>query len=487
MAQKQKNCIVKRGGTYSVRVMIPKDIRHLYGGKREKLKALGTSSPVKARELGAEAVSSILWEFNFARQYKELPSDSRSEQGGSPSRNLKSLPNTVGSPFKPSVYSEILFETPSGAANSVPTVLEAFDMYEAENPRGVSADTFRQSRLIVRLFSEFLGKNPPVTLITKANVRQWKIALSEWPVRANEVSELKGLSFPEAILVCRDLWGARVRPCISRKTINKYLSALGGFCSWLTAATDYLTSNPVDGMYHKLDKSERKVLPFSNEQLSSFFRSPIYSGCKSDEEDFLPGDLLVRDYRYWLPLIALYSGARLGEIAQLETADVKQLHGTWVFHITREGSTKKTTKTPGSQRVVPIHPKLIEFGLTELHASRLNAGCERLFPEIECDTRGQISGRPSRWFGRYMARVGLREGNKFNFHSFRHTATDALRRAGYTDDQIAPLLGHAKVTMTARYGIEPVGTVRQRRDMIAAIDYDLDLSHLIPQARVEAA
>lgn len=478
MATKQSNNIVKRGGTFSVRVMIPKDIRHIYGGKREKLKSLGTSSHAKARELGFFAVSDILYEFDLVRRHGKLPTPQLVEDIQAATTPIP-VPAVEAAGFQASAFSARLFPAaPGSAGKEIPTILEAFEMYQAENPRGVTADTFRQSRLIINLFSEFLGTNPPVTAITKAAVREWKAALTEWPVRANEVAELKSLSFPEVILACRELWGAGVRPCITRKTVNKYLSALGGFCSWLTAATDHLPTNPVDGMYHKLDKTERKVFPFSSDQLKTFFNSPIYTGCESDEKDFLPGDARVRDYRYWLPLIALYSGARLGEIAQLLTADVKQLHGTWVFHITREGSTKKTTKTAGSQRVVPLHPTLIELGLLDLQAARVSDGSERLFPEIEYDKRGQISGHPSRWFGRYMARIELREGNRFNFHSFRHTATDALRRAGYTDDQIAPLLGHTKVTMTARYGTEPVGTIRQRADMIGAIAYDLDLSQL---------
>lgn len=487
MGQKQANNIVKRGGKYSVRVMIPKDIRHIYGGKREKLKALGTSSHSKARELGHEALGEILYEFYFVRKHRRLASP-QELHGDDLAVNVLPAPEPATGEYQASQYSEHLFDRPQdGASERTPTILEAFDMYKAENPRGVSADTFRQSSYIIRLFSELLGERPPVTLITKASIRKWKLALAEWPVKAKEVAELKGLTFPEAILVARGLWGPGVRPCVTRKTINKYLSALGGFCSWLTAATDYLPANPVDGMYHKLDKTERKVFPFSPDQLKAFFSSPIYTGCASETVDFLPGEVEVRDYRYWLPLIALYSGARLGEIAQLLTADVKQLHDTWVFHITREGSTKKTTKTAGSQRVVPIHPKLVELGLLDLHAARISEGTERLFPEIEHDTRGQVSGHPSRWFGRYMARIELREGNRFNFHSFRHTATDALRRAGYTDDQIAPILGHTKVTMTARYGTEPVGTISQRTEMITAITYDLNLTRLLPIEIGEAA
>jgi hypothetical protein len=40
-----------------------------------------------------------------------------------------------------------------------------------------------------------------------------------------------------------------------------------------------------------------------------------------------------------------------------------QLHDTWIFHITEEGSNLKSTKTAGSTRVVSVHGELTELGL----------------------------------------------------------------------------------------------------------------------------
>jgi integrase len=177
-------------------------------------------------------------------------------------------------------------------------------------------------------------------------------------------------------------------------------------------------------------------------------------------------------------LMALYSGARLGELAQLLTDDVKQVDGHWVFHITEEGCTAKTTKTKGSERIVPIHSQLINLGFLDFHLERVLSEERRLFPEIIADKRGQISGRPSKWFGKYLKKMKLKDGTRLKFHSFRHTAIDALRRAGYTNEEMSPLWGHSQPGMTARYGSEAVLTVGQRKKMIEDISYDIDLSHL---------
>lgn len=62
-----------------------------------------------------------------------------------------------------------------------------------------------------------------------------------------------------------------------------------------------------------------------------------------------------------------------------------------------------------------------------------------------------------------------------NFHSFRHSATDAFRR-GYMDETFAPLLGHAKGSTTGLFGVVPQGILSQRVAMIEAIKYGFNVS-----------
>ena len=91
----------------------------------------------------------------------------------------------------------------------------------------------------------------------------------------------------------------------------------------------------------------------------------------------------MHDRRYWIPWIGLYTGARFGEIAQLLTEAVRQLHGVWIFHITREFSILKSTKTAGSQRVVPIRSELAVLGLFDYHRTMVARGEKQLFAEIK--------------------------------------------------------------------------------------------------------
>jgi len=239
----------------------------------------------------------------------------------------------------------------------------------------------------------------------------------------------------------------------------------------------------MNGMFLDLDRSKRTRVPFTSVQLNKLFGSPLYSKCSGDKREHESGSVSIRDWRYWIPLIGLYSGARLGEIAQLLIADVRDIHGTWIFHITREGSDKKSVKTAGSERVIPVHSELVKLGFLHYHTAMKALGHQHLFPEIEPDGRGFISGRPSAFFNKYFAAIGVKQDKSVNFHSFRHGMIDAFRRAGYLDEQFGMLLGHTKATTTGRYGIIPQGILADRVRMIEDVNFPgVDLSLLYPRS-----
>ncbi|WP_159010034.1 site-specific integrase [Bradyrhizobium sp. S69] len=224
-------------------------------------------------------------------------------------------------------------------------------------------------------------------------------------------------------------------------------------------------------MYLVIDKRKRTRFPFTADQLKTIFASPLFATCMGEGQEHKPGNLAVRDWRYWMPWIGLYSGARLGEIAQLSTVDIRQIHGVWVMHVTEEGSPLKSTKTAGSMRVVPIHSELIKLGLIEYHASMVASGELQLFPQLQPDTRGFYSGVPSGFFNDYFRSIGVKVDKRVNFHSFRHGIADAFRDAGYLDEQFNMLLGHTKATTTGRYGILPEGILSERVKMIEAVAF----------------
>lgn len=360
-------------------------------------------------------------------------------------------------------------------------IMEIFEIFATENPRGVAKDRVDQCRRDISTFVQIVGPSFPIAKITKAEVRDWKQLLVKYPVKATETKAFAGMNIQQTVKENEKIG----KPVLSDRTVNRYLSSLSAFLSW-AENNGYIDRNPVEGLMLRKEKSST-TLPFKVEQLNTLFTSPWFAGCQSADEwrnVAKPGNVLIRDHRFWVPLIMLFSGARPGEIGQLAVGDVRQDHGHWIMHITTEGddhSEGKSVKTPGSMRVVPVHPNLIELGFLDYHAQRQREGGNQLFPGAVRNQRGQMMADVSREFGRYMARIGMKAGRGLSMYSFRHGTADALRRAGYLDNQFKFLLGHTEPTMTGRYGIMPQGMLEQRVELVNAIAYPgLELDHLKP-------
>lgn len=154
-----------------------------------------------------------------------------------------------------------------------------------------------------------------------------------------------------------------------------------------------------------------------------------------------------------MPLIALYTGARLEEICQLHLDDIHEVDGIWVLDINNKG--EKNVKSQTSARLVPVHSKLIELGMIKYCKILLNQGQERLFPELNKGKKG-YSAQAGRWFNdRYKGKMGVVSTLK-SFHSFRHTMIDQLKQKGTIEYNIKALAGHKNDSITTGlYGKPP--------------------------------
>jgi integrase len=184
-----------------------------------------------------------------------------------------------------------------------------------------------------------------------------------------------------------------------------------------------------------------------------------------------------RSYQFWLPILALYTGCRLEELAQLYLDDIQQADGVWVIDINNQGD--KKIKTPSSLRRIPVHP-FLQSGVNLIgYAEALKRkGEERLFPELRRRRDGD-GMTASKWFARYKTRCGIVEnGAKKDFHSFRHTFVNTLKQALVEETMIAELVGHAVDSMTmGRYGKRYTPKILLEHAVLK-LNYPLDLSHI---------
>jgi integrase len=136
-----------------------------------------------------------------------------------------------------------------------------------------------------------------------------------------------------------------------------------------------------------------------------------------------------------MPLLALYSGARLNELAPMCADDVKVDHSSGVQFMTvvEDEDAGRSVKTENSVRAFPIHPELTRIGFLEFVNQRriTNGSSARLFPQLTPGSKGGFGEAFSKWFGRYKRSLGIDNKNSV-FHSFRHGfKDDMVRRFGF--------------------------------------------------------
>ncbi|NTZ43259.1 site-specific integrase [Altererythrobacter sp. SALINAS58] len=368
-------------------------------------------------------------------------------------------------PSSPVVRAGLKAKTELAAAGL--TVLELFDRYAAQRiaEKRNRSDGVNQDRKVVEGFVSFVGLNRSVRSILPEHIREWRDTLAALPPKYATSKAYAGLSMRDAAANAK----ASAARSISPITVNKYLSTISPFLDWCVTNA-YADRNPCVGLFFDVKKGKNPRPPFSDEQLRRIFTSPLFTGFLRDGKEHLPGEQKTNDWRYWLPLVCLFTGARVGEIAQLRTDDIQEEGGIPFIFIRHDEEKGQQTKS-GHSRPAPIHSQLQQLGFLDFverqRQRTRKEGNQQLFPELKPNERGQIGAMPSRFLRDYLKRIGIKTGSDgFGAHSFRHTMADMLRRADYLDDEIEVALGHNQKSVTGGYGRVRQGTISRISKMI---------------------
>lgn len=180
---------------------------------------------------------------------------------------------------------------------------------------------------------------------------------------------------------------------IKYQTAVRYWKSVQSFFAWLTSE-GLIDIDPAAGLTMERPKSVEQKSPegFSEAELKKLFTTPVFSGSLSAQRPMTPGERRRRDGRWWFVLLAMHSGARAGELCQLEPSDFvfDAEVPYWKFRLEDgEGAKTKTLKNKASIRDVPIHPRLLELGLREFVQGRAKqAPRERLLREFRLGKGG---------------------------------------------------------------------------------------------------
>lgn len=233
-------------------------------------------------------------------------------------------------------------------------------------------------------------------------------------------------------------------------TTLSLLSALFGFA----VKRDLIETNPAAGTQLQDNRRAReKRREFDAPALAAIFGSPIYR----DGARPVGG---AGEAAYWLPLLALYTGARINELCQLHPDDVTEEAyadpkgkglKAWVIRIQHDRAKGQSVKTEGSERRIPVHADLIKLGFVRYAQDQ--RGKALLFDKLSQGPKEtRLAGNWGRWFARYLRDECGVTDERMTFHSFRHSFKHYARQALIPADVHNALTGHETRSAADAYG-----------------------------------
>lgn len=294
--------------------------------------------------------------------------------------------------------------------------------------------------------------------------------LRKLPPNLSRLAKYRGKTIPE-ILAMND-------PPQSPENASKKMERVSFMFNWALEEKRKwgIDANPFEGFGQSAD-NESLRRPFSPDELRAIFGHSDFTAEK-----------FFTSYAFWLIPLAIYTGARLGELAQLDLKDFIEVEGIpcvdindtdAVEVITDVGGRRKRVKNRNAKRLVPIHPELIRIGILRHVANLRGRGEQRLFPELSRTRRDGPAHAASNWFQRFRKAVGLSGKQETVFHSFRHLFITTLLDAGTAPHLIAPIVGHeGKLVTDTVYWNKRDAT--KRLPTVEAFTLPDDLAQLIP-------
>lgn len=438
----------REGGRYTTRRIIPKDLRPAYDGREVITKALGTADPAEAKRLHVALWAALDREFAEARAAMAAAEKAPTMEPKAAAKPIDidayAARALVGLRKKRAEYLAAgrLEDFNLEAREGLETYQAILDGGDAVGLSLPEAEGMRVATLAI-LTGEgaaALAAAPAVKPTASGGPRvpladvldKWKSERTPQPRTVRDLTRtVKRFEAVVGKLAVQDVTKQHViafkDALLSEgKTpgnINVIIPFLGTLFNY-AVDNDLIHANPAKGI-KVADKrrAKDKRLHFDRDELKAMFSGPVHT----DGARPVGGG---GEAAYWLPLLALYTGARQTELGQLHPDDVYEEayldeeggeHSAWVMRFAENEERGQKVKTEGSERRVPIHSDLIALGFLKVVAAAKAERRPRIFHKINPTAEGELMGNWSKWFSRYLRKVCGVADDRVVFHSFRHS------------------------------------------------------------------
>lgn len=245
--------------------------------------------------------------------------------------------------------------------------------------------------------------------------------------------------------------------CLDPNTVNgSYIRNLNAIFSW-AERNDYVHKNLASGLEVSVPNKKQSDYraAFSKEQLVEILKSANDHSTKPPHG---------RPWKKWAPLLAVITGSRCTEVAQLQVKDIKTTDSGVVYidineELDDELAGNKSVKNAYSVRSVPLVDGVYGFVLADflnlVESRRQAVGDSGLLFDGLTDNGKGYGKKVSTWFNRTLLGKLIPNHTELNLslHSTRHSFTTALKHACIEVNIAKGILGHSSGTMAYdRYG-----------------------------------
>lgn len=305
---------------------------------------------------------------------------------------------------------------------------------------------------------------------TSATVRKWNTAMKALIdyLGHDDAARVTGddiVAWKNTLLTPDDS-GARAR---SQMTVRHgYLGAVKPVFAW-AVANKLIATNPVAGVHVSVPRRTRNRAErgYTDAEAKIVLQAANAIDCTLDRS-------FGAFARRWLPWLCAYTGARVGEMAQLRVQDIGEADdGIWFVIISPVAGRQKG----GFTRQVALHPHLIELGFIEAVKGR--SGPLFYDPALrrEGSTGNHQSAKAAQRVAAWVRSLGLSDPELQPNHGWRHRFTSVARRTKIDPDIRRAILGHAAADEHQQYGDVTVQMIYEALETFPRLEWDESETH----------
>jgi len=422
-------------GIYHLRLAVPKHLRHTVG-KREIKKTLRTGNRREALRKARRLATQYQDWFDQMSEYDDILNNPLNKQlkFDTITTNPDGTVTATGVELDQdnieadtAALQQILNKSATTPQASI-TLQELIDEYLEAMEEECNTKTIAGYRAHLTTFLEILG-DVPIATITRKQARESVNNLKKLPPNRNKSKLYRDLSIAAIIQL-------KPEQVMSVTTVRLYVERILALFDFAIVEQHLTGTNPFSKLKPKrTTRADQERKQFTTEDIAALF--------DPDHFKLVAG----KPSRYWIPIIAAYTGMRLEEICQLTTPDLQMVGDIMCIDINDDGN--KRLKNQAAFRRIPIHSHLEKIGFIDFASKQQG----KLFPELT-RANGKLGHHFSKWFRRYREQCGVTEPGK-TFHSFRHTVATQFKQADIEETKAAAILGHSVNGETyGRYGKE---------------------------------